>query len=93
MGEIKQESHIHEPGHDLHLPHEGSTVHFSNQTISVAVKILAVLMVLATALMASALKAIMFDFEQFSPPYLYGNAAVICALGATYWLITKKARS
>lgn len=36
----------HEPGHDLHLEHEDPTIRFLHRIIHVAVKILAVLMVL-----------------------------------------------
>lgn len=36
----------HEPGHDLHLEHEDPTIRFLHRVIRVAVKILAVLMVL-----------------------------------------------
>ena len=44
----KQESarHQHEPGHDLHLGHEDLTIRALHRVIRVAVKILAVLMVL-----------------------------------------------
>jgi len=145
----------HEPGHDLHLEHEDSTIRFLHRIIRVAVKILAILMVLvivwgigdviyvlyqrltqppflllqindilatfgaflavliaieifinismylstnvipvrlviATALMAIARKVIIFDFEQLTPHYIYGTAAVVLALGITYWLITKR---
>jgi len=40
--------------------------------------------------MAIARKVIIFDFEKITPDYIYGSAAVILALGITYWLITKK---
>ena len=145
----------HEPGHDLHLEHEDATIRFLHRIIRIAVKILAVLMVLvivwgigdvisvlyqrltqdpflllqiddllatfgaflavliaieifinismylttdvipvrlviATALMAIARKVIIFDYDQITPPYIYGTAAVVFALGITYWLITKR---
>lgn len=145
----------HEPGHDLHLEHEDTTIRFLHRIIRVAVKVLAVLMVLvivwgigdviyvlyqrlveppflflqindifatfgaflavligieifinismylstnvipvrlviATALMAISRKVIIFDFDKITPPYIYGTAAVVFALGITYWLITKK---
>ncbi len=47
-------------------------------------------LVVATALMAIARKVIIFDFERITPPYLYGTAGVILALGVTYWLLTKE---
>lgn len=147
--------YAHEPGHDLHLEHEDATIRFLHRIIRIAVKVLAVLMVLvivwgigdviyvlyqrlveppffflqindifatfgaflavligieifinismylstniipvrlviATALMAISRKVIIFDFDKITPPYIYGTAAVVFALGITYWLITKK---
>ncbi len=155
MSSDKDSKEIHEPGHDLHLQHEDPTIRFLHRIIRVAVKILAVLMVLvivwgigdviyvlyqritqppflllqindilatfgaflavliaieifvnismylstnvipvrlviATALMAIARKVIIFDYENITPPYIYGTAAVILALGITYWLIIKR---
>ena len=153
MEDNNREGETHEPGHDLHLKHEDPTIRFLHIIIRLAVKVLAVLMVLvivwgigdviyvlyqrlteppvlllqindilatfgaflavliaieifinismylssnvipvrlviATALMAIARKVIIFDFERITPPYLYGSAAVVLALGVTYWLIT-----
>ena len=155
MEKDKPPIYAHEPGHDLHLEHEDATIRFLHRIIRVAVKILAVLMVLvivwgigdviyvlyqrlveppylflqindifstfgaflavligieifinismylstnvipvrlviATALMAISRKVIIFDFDKITPPYIYGTAAVVFALGITYWLITKK---
>ena len=151
----KDTTHTHEPGHDLHLEHEDPTISFLHRIIRLAVKVLAVLMVLvivwgigdviyvlyqrltqppflllqindilatfgaflavliaieifinismylstnvipvrlviATALMAIARKVIIFDYENITPPFVYGTAAVVLALGLTYWLITKR---
>jgi len=145
----------HEPGHDLHLAHEDPTVRVMHRVIRLAVKALAMLMVLvivwgigdvvhvlyqrltappvmllqindilatfgaflavliaieifvnirmylssdvipvrlviATALMAIARKVIIFDFDEITPPYIFGTAAVILALGITYWLIARR---
>ena len=145
----------HEPGHDLHLEHEDPLIRYLHRVLRVAVKILAILMVLvivwgigdvvyvlyqrltqppflllqindilatfgaflavliaieifinismylstdvipvrlviATALMAIARKVIIFDFEKITPPFIYGTAAVVAALGITYWLITRR---
>lgn len=153
--EKQQYMHLHEPGHDLHLEHEDRTIRFLHRVIRLAVKVLAILMVLvivwgigdvmfvlyqrlteppymllqindilatfgaflavliaieifinismylstdvipvrlvvATALMAIARKVIIFDFERLTPPFIYGTAAVVFALGVTYWLITKR---
>ena len=52
--------------------------------------VIPVRLVVATALMAISRKVIIFDFEQISPPYVYGTAAVLLSLGVTYWLITKR---
>lgn len=144
----------HEPGHDLHLEHEDPTIRLLHRIIRVAVKTLAVLMVvvivwgigdviyvlyqrlteppfmllqindilatfgaflavligieifinismylsdnvipvrlvIATALMAIARKVIIFDFENITPPFVYGTAAVVLALGISYWLVTR----
>ena len=155
MSDEEGQPRIHEPGHDLHLEHEDPTIRVLHRVIRVAVKILAVLMVMvivwgigdvvyvlyqrvtqppflllqisdilatfgaflavliaieifinismylstnvipvrlviATALMAIARKVIIFDFERVTPPYIYGTAAVVMALGITYWLITRR---
>ncbi len=42
----KANSSIHEPGHDLHSKHEDPTIRYLHRIIRVAVKILAVLMVM-----------------------------------------------
>ena len=62
---------------------------FINISMYLSANVIPVRLVIATALMAIARKVIIFDFERISPPYLYGTAAVILALGITYWLITK----
>lgn len=145
----------HEPGHDLHLEHEDPTIRVLHRIIRIAVKVLAVLMVMvivwgigdvvyvlyqrvteppfmllqisdilatfgaflavliaieifinitmylhtdvipvrlviATALMAIARKVIIFDYDQITPHYIYATAAVVLALGVTYWLIARK---
>lgn len=155
MGLDKLSINEHEPGHDLHLGHEDPTIRFLHKVIRIAVKILAILMVIvivwgigdvvyvlyqrlteppflllqindiletfgaflavliaieifinismylstnvipvrlviATALMAIARKVIIFDFETITPPFIYGTASVILALGITYWLIAKR---
>ena len=155
MNSEDRETFQHEPGHDLHLEHEDPTIRFLHRIIRLAVKVLAILMVLvivwgigdviyvlyqrlteppflllqindilatfgaflavliaieifinismylstnvipvrlviATALMAIVRKVIIFDFERITPPFIYGTAAVVLALGVTYWLITKR---
>ena len=63
---------------------------FVNISMYLSTNVIPVRLVVATALMAISRKVIIFDFEQISPPYLYGTAAVVLALGVTYWLITKR---
>lgn len=46
-------------------------------------------LVLATALTAVARKVIILDYT-INPEYIFGVAAVIFAVGITYWLVTKK---
>jgi uncharacterized membrane protein (DUF373 family) len=40
------------------------------------------------ALMAIARKVIVFDFGMRSPRYIFATAAVVVALGITYWLVS-----
>lgn len=47
-------------------------------------------LVLATALTAVARKVIILDYSTSTPLSMLGLAAVILALGISYWLITKK---
>lgn len=46
-------------------------------------------LVLATALTAVARKVIVLDYSSSGPEYIYATAAVIFAVGVSYWLITK----
>lgn len=41
-------------------------------------------------LMAIARKVIVFDFKELAYSYVFATAAVLFALGVTYWLITRK---
>ena len=52
--------------------------------------VIPVKLVVATALMAISRKVIVFDFKYLQPDYIYASAAVVLALGITYWLIDKK---
>lgn len=63
---------------------------FINIRMYLSTSVIPVRLVVATALMAIARKVIIFDFERITPPYIYGTAAVIMALGITYWLLTRK---
>lgn len=63
---------------------------FINISMYLSTNVIPVRLVIATALMAIARKVIIFDFERITPPYIYGTASVILALGVTYWLITRR---
>ncbi len=63
---------------------------FINITLYLKTDVLPVRLVVATALMAISRKVIIFDFEKITPHYVLGTAAVVLALGITYWLITRK---
>ncbi|MDD1621469.1 MAG: BLUF domain-containing protein [Methylococcaceae bacterium] len=52
--------------------------------------VIPVKLVVATALMAISRKVIVFDFKYLQPDYIYASAAVVLALGITYWLLDKK---
>ncbi|MCF6282655.1 MAG: phosphate-starvation-inducible PsiE family protein [Candidatus Polarisedimenticolaceae bacterium] len=63
---------------------------FINITLYLEKDVIPVKIVVATALMAISRKVIIFDFEKVTPPFVLATAAVVLALGITYWLITKK---
>ena len=63
---------------------------FINIRMYLSTNIIPVRLVIATALMAIARKVIIFDYDQITPPFIYGTAAVVLSLGVTYWLITKR---
>ena len=60
---------------------------FINITVYLRDDVIHVQLVVATALMAIARKVIVFDFEKITPDYILATAAVIVALGVTYWLV------
>ena len=63
---------------------------FINITLYLKHDILPINMVVATALMAVSRKVIMLDIKDTEPMYIFAIAAVIVALGVTYWLIAYK---
>ena len=63
---------------------------FINITLYIERDVLPIKMVIATALMAIARKVIMLDVKDLEPLYIFAIAAVILALGLTYWLISYK---
>lgn len=64
---------------------------FINIRLYLGTDVLPVQLVVATALMAISRKVIVLDTDKISPNYIFAIAAVVLALGLTYWLITKKA--
>lgn len=63
---------------------------FINITLYIRNDVLPVKLVVATALMAISRKVIIFDFKELTPMYILATAAVVMALGITYWLISMK---
>jgi uncharacterized membrane protein (DUF373 family) len=66
---------------------------FQNITLYLRDDIIHVNIVLATALMAIARKVIVFDFNAVKPEYIWATAAVILALGVTYWLVVRNGQN
>ncbi len=63
---------------------------YENITLYLRKDIIHVQLVVATALMAVARKVIVFDYKELKSEYVWASAAVILALGVTYWLISNK---
>ena len=63
---------------------------FINITLYLKTNVIPVRLVVATALMAISRKVIIFDFKEITPLFVLSTAAVVFALGITYWLITKE---
>lgn len=63
---------------------------FQNITIYLKEEVIHVQIVIATALMAISRKIIVLDFKEVGPEYVWASAAVIIALGVTYWLVSAK---
>ena len=63
---------------------------FINITLYLKTNVIPVRLVVATALMAISRKVIIFDFGEITPLFILGTAAVVLALGITYWLITRE---
>lgn len=64
---------------------------FINISMYLSTNVIPVRLVVATALMAIARKVIIFDYESITPVFVYATAAVVLAMGLTYWLIARKA--
>ncbi len=63
---------------------------FINIALYLEKDVIPVKIVVATALMAISRKVIIFDFEKITPQFVLAIAAVILALGITYWLISRE---
>lgn len=66
---------------------------FVNISLYLRDDVIHVKLVVATALMAIARKVIVLDYNTVEPAYVYATAATVLALGITYWLVSKKART
>ncbi len=62
---------------------------FQNIVMYLRTDIIPIKLVLATALMAIARKVIIIDFKDITPMYIFATAAVVLALGITYYLVGK----
>jgi uncharacterized membrane protein (DUF373 family) len=65
---------------------------FENLTIYLRDNVIAVELVMATALMAIARKVIVLDYKELSPEYVWATGAVVLALSIGYWLVKKDPR-
>lgn len=65
---------------------------FINITLYLRSDVIHVKLVIETALMAICRKVIVFDFKTLTPAMIGSTAAVIMALGLTYWLVLRKTR-
>jgi uncharacterized membrane protein (DUF373 family) len=63
---------------------------FINITLYLRDDVIHIRLVISTALMAIARKVIILDFEKVEPEYMVATAAVVIALGITYWLVGDK---
>lgn len=66
---------------------------FLNISLYLRSDVVPVKLVVATALMAISRKVIVFDFKNVEASYIYASAAVVLALGITYWLIDNKEKT
>lgn len=62
---------------------------FINIRLYLGSNTLPIKLVLATALMAIARKVIVLDLNNTQPMYVFAIAAVVLALGVTYWMVGK----
>jgi len=62
---------------------------FQNIVLYLRTDVIPIKLVIATALMAIARKVIIIDYNTISPMYIFATAAVVLALGITYYLVGK----
>ncbi|MEA3372399.1 MAG: phosphate-starvation-inducible PsiE family protein [Campylobacterota bacterium] len=60
---------------------------FQNIVMYLSTDVIPIKLVVATALMAIARKVIIIDFKDITPMYIFATAAVVLALGITYYLV------
>ncbi|MEE4186739.1 MAG: phosphate-starvation-inducible PsiE family protein [Gammaproteobacteria bacterium] len=63
---------------------------FLNITLYLRDDVIHIRLVISTALMAIARKVIILDFDKVQPLYMFATAAVVLALGITYWLVENR---
>nr|WP_136252004.1 phosphate-starvation-inducible PsiE family protein [Ningiella ruwaisensis] len=66
---------------------------FANITLYLRDDVIHIRLVIATALMAIARKVIVLDYSTVEPQYVYATGVVVLALGITYFLVSKQART
>lgn len=62
---------------------------FINIRLYLGTSVIPIQLVVATALMAIARKVIVLDLADTEAIYVFGIAAVVMALGVTYWMVAK----
>jgi len=63
---------------------------YQNIVLYLRTDVFPIKLVVATALMAIARKAIIIDFKDLSAAYIFATAALVLALGVTYFLVSKE---
>ena len=83
MLEEKDNTHLQEPAHELRLEHEDPTIQFLHRVIRVAVKLLAILMVLVIVWGVGDVIYVLYQ-RVVEPPFLLLNIADILATFAAF---------
>ncbi|MFC6635364.1 phosphate-starvation-inducible PsiE family protein [Microbulbifer taiwanensis] len=66
---------------------------FINIRLYLGTNVIPIQLVIATALMAMARKIIVLDTDKTGPMFIFGFAAIVLALGVTYWMVSKNSGS